>query len=122
MKLTNQKGFTLVEILVVIAILAILAGAVFFALNPTAIFREARNTNRRQDVDAVAAAVRQYVLRDLDGDPAGISSGCSVVTLPVMDPTDGIVATEGGPLGDLSVCLADYIAAMPTAPGTSTYR
>lgn len=120
----NQKGFTLVEILVVIAILAILAGAVFFALNPTQMFRDARNTRRRQDVDAVAAAVRQYVLRNLQGDPSvlGDAANCNVAALPVMDPTDGVDAAEGGPLSDLATCLSDYMAVMPTAPGTSTYR
>jgi len=120
----NQKGFTLVEILVVIAILAILAGAVFFALNPTQMFRDARNTRRRQDVDAVAAAVRQYVLRNLQGDPALISdpANCDLAALPVMDPVGGVDATEGGPLSDLSTCLSDYMAVMPTAPGSSVYR
>ncbi|MCA9382524.1 prepilin-type N-terminal cleavage/methylation domain-containing protein [Candidatus Dojkabacteria bacterium] len=125
MKRSNQSGFTLVEILVVIALLALLAGAVFFALNPTQLFRDARNTTRRQDVDAVHSALRQYVLRDLDGDPAGLSDGClSGGALPVIDVTDAdpIGSAEGGPLTDLSTCLSSYIGEMPAAPGTSNYR
>lgn len=123
MKFRNQEGFTLVEILVVIALLALLAGAVFFALNPTQLFRDARNTTRRQDVDAVHSALRQYVLRDLDGDPAGLSAAClSGAALPVVDPSGGIDATEGGAITQLNTCLASYIAEMPTAPGTSSYR
>lgn len=120
----NEKGFTLVEILVVIAILAILAGAVFFALNPTQMFRDARNTRRRQDVDAVAAAVRQYVLRDLQGDPLAIQTTCGLAALPEVDVTDAdpIGAAEGGAITDLATCLADYIAVMPTAPSGSSYR
>lgn len=126
MKFRNQEGFTLVEILVVIALLALLAGAVFFALNPTQLFRDARNTTRRQDVDAVHSALRQYVLRDLEGDPAGLGGGgtgsCVAGALPVIDPSDGIDATEGGPITDLGSCLNAYMADIPTAPTTSSYR
>lgn len=40
---TMNKGFTLIEILVVIAIIAILATVVFVALDPVTRFADARN-------------------------------------------------------------------------------
>lgn len=58
MRLTQNRGFTLIELLVVIVILAILStiGYVTFA----GVQKNARDTKRRQDVDALAKAITQY--------------------------------------------------------------
>lgn len=56
-KRKNQKAFTLVELLIVIAILAILAGIVMVALNPLARFQDSRNARRWTDVNAILDAI-----------------------------------------------------------------
>ncbi len=60
MKKDTARGFTLIEVLLVIAILAILAAVVIVALNPAKQFGESQNAQRRSDVRAILDAVQQY--------------------------------------------------------------
>ncbi|MFA5230577.1 MAG: prepilin-type N-terminal cleavage/methylation domain-containing protein, partial [Candidatus Paceibacterota bacterium] len=46
----NKKSFTLVELMIVIAILAILSAIVVFALNPGRLFDNFRDTRRVSDI------------------------------------------------------------------------
>ena len=59
MKKTKQKGFTLLEVLLVIALIAILAGIVIVAINPVKQLADGRNTQRRSDVNTILNAVYQ---------------------------------------------------------------
>ncbi len=53
-----KKGFTLVELLIVIAIIVVLAAVVFVALDPLTRFQEARDSTRWSDTTAVLDAVK----------------------------------------------------------------
>ncbi|MES2436848.1 MAG: prepilin-type N-terminal cleavage/methylation domain-containing protein [Patescibacteria group bacterium] len=62
MKYTHKKqGFTLIEVLVVIGIIAVLATVVLVAVNPGRQFAQARNTQRISNVNAVLNAVGQNI-------------------------------------------------------------
>ena len=67
-----KKGFTLIELLIVIAIIAIVASVIFVALDPISRFRDARNAQRWQDVEAVGDAVRIYQIDNKGQVPPGV--------------------------------------------------
>ncbi len=56
----SQHGFTLIEILVVIGLIAILATIVIIAINPARQFAQGRNTQRTANVNAILNAIGQY--------------------------------------------------------------
>lgn len=62
MKKNQRQGFTLIEVLLVIAILAILAAVVIVAINPAKQFGEAQDAQRRSDVRSILDATQQYAL------------------------------------------------------------
>lgn len=59
-ELMNQRGFTLVELIIVIAIISIMAAGVIAVLDPTAQFQKANDTRRKSDLSQIAKALESY--------------------------------------------------------------
>ena len=57
----NAKAFTLIELLVVIAIIAVLAVTIVLTLNPAQLLRQARDSNRINDLSTIKTALALYL-------------------------------------------------------------
>jgi prepilin-type N-terminal cleavage/methylation domain-containing protein len=119
--LAKEKGFTLIEILVVIGIIAVLALIVLVAINPARQFAQARNTQRTSNVEAVLNAIGQNVV---DNKGAFTCSNGAVIPTdsapgnPLTSADGKKISSSGGV--DLGACLSPtYISSLPFDPGAS---
>lgn len=108
-KAPKDKGFTLIEILVVIGIIAILATIVIIAINPSRQFAQARNTQRLSNINTILNAIGQNV-----ADNKGIWTCGSVY----FGSATSSIGTSGK---DLSCLVPTYISAgIPMDPANGT--
>jgi prepilin-type N-terminal cleavage/methylation domain-containing protein len=114
----QNKGFTLLEILLVIAAIGILAAIVLVAINPNRQIAQARNTVRQADINTIQKAVEQYLI-EKGSYPNGITNTYrEICNTGSNNNTQGTVSNE---CIDLRELVPDYIASIPVNPSTSTH-
>jgi type IV pilus assembly protein PilA len=130
---SSNKGFTLLEILLVIAAIGILAAIVLVAINPNRQLAQARNAQRRSDVTTISNAVYQKIIDDAANNTNDMNTALDDGTLYVLGtaalsanvagitPATTCSAFTGGPTAASTINLtsqlvADYVASIPFDP------
>jgi prepilin-type N-terminal cleavage/methylation domain-containing protein len=107
----RKNGFTLIEILIVMGIIAILAAVVLVAINPGRQFAQARNSQRISNVNALINAIGQNM-----ADNKGLFV-CAAGTPP---STAATIKNSGY---DLRSCISpNYLAEVPMDPSSGSIK
>ncbi len=120
-KQMKNKGYSLIEILLVMAIIGILASTLVVAINPSRQLAKARDAQRETDIIAIISTVQQYSaensgsLPDTDGDQ-------ETSNFPTVETCIGTEAPcfDLAGAGDDEIIVPDYLAELPVDPSTGT--
>ncbi|MBI2444718.1 MAG: prepilin-type N-terminal cleavage/methylation domain-containing protein [Candidatus Magasanikbacteria bacterium] len=118
----HRRGFTLLEVLLTIAIIAILAGIVIVAINPGKQLADARNARRRAEVQTILNAVNQYMIDNSGNLPATFSiATCNTASTQEVCQENNTTCTSLGKV-NLTVLTTDqkYLPALPVDPKATT--
>lgn len=112
------KGFTLIEILLVLAIIGVMSSVLVITINPQRQLAKARDTERKTDIYSILASVYQYqaehsgAIPDTDGDPLTSNFPTSATCIG----TDVGCFDLGGAGGVGETIVPVYMADMPKDP------
>lgn len=119
----GRAGFTLLEVLLVVAMIAILAGIVILAINPTKQLGDTRNTQRKADVNTTLNAVYQYVIDNNGSLPPEIFSATCSTTATSEICRMGVATTTCGTnyvaLTELT-SSSKYLVSLPIDPQSTS--
>lgn len=137
-----RQGFTLIELIVVVSIIAIISAVVFVAVNPGARQLAARNARRTSDVSAIVSALKTYQADTSSGALPSVVNGMTAGQIYLLGTSAGSFcnSTSYAPSGcqgakgpsaaavtvaatcgiDLSTPLASYIQKLPVDPAVGT--
>lgn len=113
-KQNAQRGFTLLEVLLVVAIIAILAGIVIIAINPGKNLGDSRNAQRSADVNTILNGTYQYSLDNNGTLPAGITTTATEVCATGAPTCTGLVDLSG------LTTAGKYLVSIPKDPQCAT--
>jgi len=117
---SNHKGgFSLLEILLVVAAVAILAGIVIVAINPGQALADTNNAKRQSDVTNIVEAIVDYTKNNQGERPEGILTGSNCAGNPANE-----ICVPGGDCEgkvDLSILAENgqYLTDIPKDPSNS---
>ena len=123
----RQSGFTLLEVLLVVALIGVLAGIVIVAINPGKQLGETNNAQRKLDVNTIITAVYQYRLDNGGNIPTAIDNATGTSQVLGTDSsgcdntcTATAAATETACLNMTSDLVPTYIVGIPTDPSSGS--
>lgn len=105
----KNKGFTLIEILIVIGIIAILAAVAIVAINPARQFAQANNAQRWSNVNTILNAVYQYAIDNNGALPSAITGSATEICKTGATCT-GLINLSALTTNEL------YLSAIPSDP------
>ena len=118
----RKPGFTLIEILLVICIIAVLATVVIVALDPAKRFADARNARRLSDMQSILSAVQQYIVDNKGQIPYGLDTNEKQLGTASTGCEMGYGPCSGGlPYClDVSSDLSKYLKSLPYDPANGS--
>lgn len=113
----NLKAFTIIEMLIVVAIIAILAAILIIAINPSRQLAQARNAQRNSDLRALQSATNQFFIDNLVW-PIGLDENNKEICDENGEPAEECLNLK-------KYLVPTYISAIPIDPlvsiGTGYY-
>lgn len=114
--MSHKKGFTLLEILLVVGIIAVLAAIVIIAINPGRQLATLRNTQRKSSLAEINKAAQQYYI-DHSSYPGNIPNTLTeICNTGSFSTTTSINGIPCGSLVNLSDLVPTYMVSMPVDP------
>src|SRR5258708_2207700 len=111
----NRTGFTLIELMVVVAILGFLIGIGVIAMNPAGQLASARNQKRQLDLETLMVAVRANV-----ADQSTQTFSCAAGLIPTSTPARMSSVSSSANYNIAPCIVPTYILALPFDSGTSS--
>jgi len=109
----SRRGLTIIEIVIAIALLAIITTVGLVIANPGKQLAKSRNTQRELHLQAILSAIRQNI-----ADTSGGAFGCATGALPTS--TKKMASGGGAGTYDIVPCLVPtYLPTMPFDPSAS---
>ncbi len=128
MKTIYKKGFTLIEILIAVAIVGIIAAVAFVALDPAKRFKDSRNAKRWTDVSAIIEAIKVAQVDDggqykgelqtvlADGAVRMIVTAGAACAIRALDTDCDVAIPLVNTCVNLTPYVGGYISALPEGP------
>jgi type IV pilus assembly protein PilA len=104
----KYEGFSLIEILIVVALIIILATITIIAINPGKNFQDTRNAQRSSDVTSILNAVTQFTSEE--------GNSIAMFTNIQECPTQTFIGEGDGLVNLKSLLVEEFIVEIPKDP------